>query len=624
MAGMARTLRAPVPRPRALLGDDWVRPNWLERSYVPLRTNGSQRRWTVLGNLDAPQRARVDGRGLVSVDGQPWALDWWIGAEDRWHVPAREASVRQDLLGGTPVVETRLRVPSGDAVQRVYAARDAAGHDVVVIEIENATKVPFAVALSIRPYSLEAIGGVHHVEVEGRELRVDGRLAALLPVAPRHAVASVAAAGDVAEVVFGGDATGAGSAEATCPEGLASLAVLHPLAHSATLRVVVPLAGGRPDGATVPDVGAVVSGWQAHARAGTRLEVPDRRLQAALDSSLGHLLIQADDPSSAEALDRFGFHARAAAAVSQQALSGGAEGAGARLAVITEHWSASRDPEVARALAPSVAHLVGGLARSRSARRERRGGIVDVARRRGLERLGVAAEMLDAAGETRAAEDVRATRMAAQAELDSSLTSEPRHLAVADAAVVDAEGNVSAAATLRQARDELAAGDWPTAQARLSWALGVATRTWTWPSAMPDDDPLGGLGDGHDVAAGASLLLLARELLVTDHDAGLALSPHVPDSWLGQGWELHDAPTTSGRLSYAVRWHGERPALLWDLEPPVGLPPVRLTAPGLDPAWSSTEAKGEALLGPVAMPARAPRRGLTIPVSIEPIPRGRR
>ena len=65
----------------------------------------------------------------------------------------------------------------------------------------------------------------------------------------------------------------------------------------------------------------------------------------------------------------------------------------------------------------------------------------------------------------------------------------------------------------------------------------------------------------------------------------------LPTEWRGQGVEVHDAPTRAGRVSYAVRWHGARPALLWECERP-----VRLTAPGLDPAWSTREARGEALL----------------------------
>jgi hypothetical protein len=90
---------------------------------------------------------------------------------------------------------------------------------------------------------------------------------------------------------------------------------------------------------------------------------------------------------------------------------------------------------------------------------------------------------------------------------------------------------------------------------------------------------------------------------------GLALASAVPDHWLGQGWEVHDAPTAHGRLSYAIRWHGERPALLWELEAHPGgtggagePAPVRLTVPGLDPGWSTTLPRGEALLAPVVTP----------------------
>jgi hypothetical protein len=71
---------------------------------------------------------------------------------------------------------------------------------------------------------------------------------------------------------------------------------------------------------------------------------------------------------------------------------------------------------------------------------------------------------------------------------------------------------------------------------------------------------------------------------------------------------VHDAPTAHGRESYAVRWHGDRVALLWEVEPHEGRGPVVLTAPGLDPGWSTTDHHGEALLGPVpgvGAPARA-------------------
>jgi len=55
-----------------------------------------------------------------------------------------------------------------------------------------------------------------------------------------------------------------------------------------------------------------------------------------------------------------------------------------------------------------------------------------------------------------------------------------------------------------------------------------------------------------------------------------------------------------GSISFAVRWHGPRPALLWELAPAANVGPVRLVAPGLDPSWSSVEPAGEALLAPLA------------------------
>ena len=56
-------------------------------------------------------------------------------------------------------------------------------------------------------------------------------------------------------------------------------------------------------------------------------------------------------------------------------------------------------------------------------------------------------------------------------------------------------------------------------------------------------------------------------------------------------------PLRRGSCSFAVRWHGARPALLWDVPPG-----VEVRAPALDPAWSSSEPVGETLL---AEPPRA-------------------
>ncbi len=102
-----------------------------------------------------------------------------------------------------------------------------------------------------------------------------------------------------------------------------------------------------------------------------------------------------------------------------------------------------------------------------------------------------------------------------------------------------------------------------------------------------------------DAGPAAELRMLADRLVRRTTD-GLDLLVDVPDAWLGQPVEVLGLATPVGRLGFAVRWHGERPALLWELEahpcPGHEVGPVVLRVPGLDRAFSSTGATGEVLL----------------------------
>jgi hypothetical protein len=111
-----------------------------------------------------------------------------------------------------------------------------------------------------------------------------------------------------------------------------------------------------------------------------------------------------------------------------------------------------------------------------------------------------------------------------------------------------------------------------------------ASPTYTWAAG----------DDGDDAGTGGEFLRAVRRLLIRTDDAGLALCSLYPPEWAGQPVEVHDAPTAHGRVSFAVRWHGTSPALLWECE----RPGVRLTAPGLDATWATAERTGEALLRP--------------------------
>ncbi len=102
--------------------------------------------------------------GIQPWDGRP--LEWYVAADDRWHVPARESAVRQQRVEGTAVAETRVRVPTGDVVQRVYSVASAGG--LTVIEIENESTLPVAIAFDRRDVKTERPVG--DLPIEGIDL----------------------------------------------------------------------------------------------------------------------------------------------------------------------------------------------------------------------------------------------------------------------------------------------------------------------------------------------------------------------------------------------------------------------------------------------------------------------
>jgi hypothetical protein len=99
-----------------------------------------------------------------------------------------------------------------------------------------------------------------------------------------------------------------------------------------------------------------------------------------------------------------------------------------------------------------------------------------------------------------------------------------------------------------------------------------------------------------EVSGAWSLLHDVRERLVRERDdSRVELLGGFAPEWRGANLDVRDAPTRRGTVSYSLRWHGEHPALLWEV---VGASEaVTLTAPALDAGWSTRDATGEALLG---------------------------
>jgi hypothetical protein len=394
---------------------------------------------TVIGVIGGTRDATVDRNGVVAPRAAGWELDWWIGAEDRWHIPSREAAVRQQLIDGMPVVQTAMRVPSGDAVQRVYGAPTADIGEVAVVEIANESPAPFVAALVVR--------GASAVDLDGATVYADGRSALRTTRPPSRWTLS--ADGSTADIVTRGDASDAPFASRQDRGARLVAAFLYPVAHRTTLRVAValnPRGLGDVASSALPNATAVVRGWQAQLDRGLRIEVSDEQLQHAVAT------------------------ARAATVLAGQA------------------WRV--EPEIAATLEDWGLDAEAALAWSRLTGRARR--------------------------------------------------------------------------KLRRRRVP-----------RATWADVFA--------AVADPD--------------VRLLTAVRAIVAREDGDGIALLDDWPADWVGAPFDLRDAPTRHGLVSCSVRWHDDRPALLW--EGPSG---VTFTAPGLDPAWSSSEASGESLLAEFRRP----------------------
>jgi hypothetical protein len=586
--------------------DSMVRAGWVLPRGVRL---GGPPSWTFVGTVASTTATPVDTAGLVVGEG--WSLDWWIGADDRWHVPAREPAVRQQLVADAPVVETLVRIPGGDAVHRAYGIRSPreVGDEWVVSEVHNATPVPFAVALVVRPFVADGLGAVSEITVEpveggvGRDVahlvRVDGRPAIVLPRAPLRTAAGSASTGDVLDAVAGGQA-GRDLVGASCPDGLATLAMVFPLTHTSTLRAVLPV--GPVDDPilypqVVPDAEVVAAGWDVHRR-GPRLDVPEPRIVTGFERARARVQLAHDgegvrrdghrartlDPGATElilgALDLLDRPADVGTVIARWPdLLGSEPGPDVDAMVLTavaRHWRTHRVDALLDWVLPEVAAAV-----ERIDRAHRKGRLTSVAgRRRAASGLAAAAALLTDAGQRDAG-----TRVA--------------ELAASVGRGLPAPEPATAVDHLVLADDLAIAGD-PAGIDAIRAQLEVASATGTWPGPG-----VGARPGGDDLAASAALVIATRDLLVAERPDGLAILPHHPDRWYGGAVELHDAPTAFGTISFAIRWHGTRPALLWELHPHEGLGTVALTAPGLDPSWRTTETRGDALLGEVAPPEGA-------------------
>jgi hypothetical protein len=587
--------------------------------------------------------------------------------------------VRQALVGGAPVVETRMRIPGGEAVARVWAWESPGDGSQAVFEVDNRSAAPFAVCFAVRPVNVEGPAPIGRIEARGRLLLVNGQPAVVFPAPPRQVLLSTRERGDVLDVLQAAssaqgsllsDGAETEAPSVDDPDGWATAAAVVPVAHRTLVRVVVPLtttvdqrprrrrwplrhSGAAPvlsevpefTPASLPDGEAVAAGWTSQVAHGIRIEWPEGLLGEAVEAQRRHLMLTDLRPTvggSGAVPGRPGVDdATVAAAL---AATGATDGAGRWLArwMDAQAGDGSLGPSAAATAAVlwslELHHALGGnlmidasalaaaaefVARAAAARAGASGTAASgtaAPEAWATAGLAAAARLLEVLGEGRAASaagEWAVTRLAAiptptgaqgaQGDLNilEDLTAADLGLRPAGGRARPAWGpaapgawhpSTRPAVGLLEARVGLRAGH-PDAPAHLDALVAAGAPTWRWADEVDPATGGGVAGDGHSAAAAAGMWATGRDLLVRDQPgASLAVCTWFPPAWRGQELEVHGMPTRAGLLSYAIRWHGQRPALLWEV---VGSgAEVRLTAPGLDPSWSATGRRGEALLAP--------------------------
>lgn len=491
------------------------------RSTVRAAAGGT----TLLGVFGKKPTARVDSGGAVQLLDSNWTLDWWIAADDRIHAPAEEASVRQQRLGAGPVIQTSVRVPGGDVLQRAWAYEDG-----IILEFENTTSTPVGLTVTIRPYDLAGRPSGPTVQLTPERIRV----------------------GDV-------DVWLQNRARDTVPELDAAIV---PLPHKTTTRIFLGSNRALPD-RQLPDSAAAVRSWDRLVTDQMRIVLPDDGMTTMFDQSRGRLAL-----ATHSLTDR----------VSDLDSSAGSE-----LAALSLGGFRREAVEVLRSLLADRWHP-----RSLKRSEDRRS----------------AAELVDGLSWaiTLYAPSWAAEFVAGATQLTSSVAkrgSDPqrvhaeRGLARLAFSMGDPEGSREI-----DARFGFAAAGPISTLADLRTHAQAASETGSW----GNDDV------GPAAAAVRSLRPLVLSEALTEDQPQIDLFPAgFPVGWRGGSLELHAIPTAFGDLSAAIRWHGARPALLWqfDRADHVGRP-VEVRCRPLDPKWVTTDRRGETLLTGSATELNAP------------------
>lgn len=602
-----------------------------------------------LGTIDAGLLADVDSAGSVSLRDHQWTIDIWIGAEDRWHFLPTEATVRQAWVRNAPVVETRVRVPGGDIIARAFAARiqvETVEDSGVVIEVENQTGVPVALGFAIRAHDLDGTPrrDLTTLTFDGPRILFNGDPLMYLSRHPSRVIGGsrTELLDRLNDEVQADPFHKSGDQTFQAADGVEGVAIV-PLPHTQVVKALLPRPVKqkrrvRPSTEHLgvdwhaPEAESVASGWQLHIDAGAHFSVEDPLVESLQRSSIATLL--------SAGTDRFGDIPRSREEATQPSDTGGRFTAAQRAAILAEFYHRFGYSDAAEPLARALIAAQG--IRKIVRLQDKSDGTLAL--------LWVTASLLGGKKADQWHDDLIGPVAKALHAIDTSLRRGKSASFIASLggkrAVISALANLGPALAgagqpdvaartveLVQALEPIADSNPTAANSTASphTQLDATLAGWTlealqairqsdvspereaaYIAAMRCHDH-GVIADrndnnvpagswGFDPIAVASRLLLIADTAVVDDFEGIDILHGIPKVWLGRSLEANRFVTSWGTVSYAIRWHGENAALLWEITPHDSIDTnratPRLTATSLDPTWEGSGWSGEGLLRP--------------------------
>ncbi|NNC79018.1 MAG: hypothetical protein HKN94_02595 [Acidimicrobiales bacterium] len=575
MRTLRRLFSNPNPKRSADVADlrswgEWVWPRALRRAIESSDPADIDQTGNDLSVLGAGVVGHIDAGGTIALSDRPASIEVWVGGGDRWWFPAIEGSVRQRRVDGLPIVETRMRVGDADVVMTAWADEPGDGRGRIVVSCATETEVPVVLAVVVRPFTRTGPGSIEEMRSVDNLLVANGRPIVVLPREPGDVLVGSSENGDCARQL--GDRL-VGDTHVAAADGSATLAAMLPLTPGADLQFEI--VDGREEATVSPaPLDAVVAGWKSHLELAANVELPGwpKHLLPSLLSGMigsGHDQGVAARTHIAAALIAMGLD-RPAATLLESVLDDVALGS-----VDRSDW-----PSIALAVGRHFA-LGSELTPALEAHGDTVGYVTGEALRScgPLQRTELAAA-IRALGNPRAAEDVESASLSPSAS--GARTSARLGVDIEDDAWAHVDSDLDATSVASITTAMVSTSRTGRAVDGLVALRALAGSTWRW-----------GIGD--DPTERARIALAMRSLVVRETSTGIDVVPGISTAWFGQNVTVERVPTRHGLISFALRWHGPRPALLWEVEAS-SASPVELTCRSLDPSWQTMEASGEALL----------------------------